>query len=362
MKLLDKYLLGQFVKHFFTVNIAFASIYLLVDFIEKFDNFTKAGKSVGLAMKFFMLNIPFVVDQLGPILILLSGVISLGILNHTNELTALKAGGIPLKKIVQPFLLGGLLFTTLMIAAAQWLLPYTISTTNAIWHEQIKGKLPLGIYRNGRYYYKGTEGFYSFEWPNPKKLLFRNFSYSRWNDEYNTEALITAQYAKWSNTKQQWLLDIAQIQKMEDEGKYVIKNFRHWEIQLPEKPIDFLVPEYESAEQSLTDLFRSTKTQETASQTRKAWTDFFSRISYILLGLPLLLLGLPMLLISYQKWGKDLSIAIPASCGMAFFAWGIWGALQSLAAAGYMPPLLAAVAIHFIFATLGIFLLQRQDK
>ena len=35
-----------------------------------------------------------------------------------------------------------------------------------------------------------------------------------------------------------------------------------------------------------------------------------------------------------------LSIAIPASCGLAFVAWGLWGALQSLARADYINPLL----------------------
>lgn len=362
MKLLDKYLLTQFVKHFFTVNVAFASIYLLVDFIEKFDNFTRAGKPLSLALKFFLMNIPFVVDQLGPILILLSGVISLGILNHTNELTALKAGGIPLKKIVQPFIVGGLIFTALMLAAAQWLLPYTISTTNEIWHEQVQGKLPLGIYRNGRYYYKGIEGFYSFQWPNRKKLLFKNFSYSRWDENYNTAALITARYAKWDKNKNRWILDVVQFQKKTDDQNYNIQILPHWEIKLPETPVDFLVPEYESAEQSLTALYTATQKQETEGQTLKAWTSFLSRISYILLGMPLLLLGLPILLISYQKWGKDLSVAIPASCGMAFGAWGIWGALQSLAGAGYISPIIAAVAIHIFFVTGGLLLLKRQDS
>ena len=97
MKLLDRYLLGQFIKYFFTVNVGFVSIYLLVDFFEKIDNFSRAGKPFALAMKFFLLNIPFIIDQIGPVLVLLSGVITLGILNHTRELTALKAGGIPLQ-------------------------------------------------------------------------------------------------------------------------------------------------------------------------------------------------------------------------------------------------------------------------
>ncbi len=43
MKLLDRYLLGQFIRYFFTVNVGFVAIYLLVDFFEKIDNFSRAG-------------------------------------------------------------------------------------------------------------------------------------------------------------------------------------------------------------------------------------------------------------------------------------------------------------------------------
>ncbi len=362
MKLLDKYLLGQFIKHFCTVTVGFSAIYLLVDFIEKFDNFSRAGKSFGLAMKFFMLNVPFIIDQLGPILILLSGVISLGILNHSHELNALKAGGIPLSKIIRPLFIGAFLLTGTFIAAAQWLLPYTIPTASSIWNEEVKGKLPLGIYRNGRYYYKGTEGFYSFERPNPKNMIFKNFSYSRWDDMYNTKSLLVAQKAKWNKKNNQWIFTGVQTQELQDDGHYLIDNYSKQTFTLPETPTDFVVPDEASAEQSLTGLYKAIKKAKTEWQKNRAWTNFLSRLSYLLLGLPLLVLGLPVLLYCYKKWGRDLYIAIPASCGIAFLAWGIWGALQSLAGAGYLPPLLAATAIHIIFSISGIILLRKEDQ
>ena len=67
------------------------------------------------------------------------------------------------------------------------------------------------------------------------------------------------------------------------------------------------------------------------------------------------------MMLSFQKWGRDLSIAIPASCGLAFVAWGIWGAMQSLAGAGYLHPGIAAVTVHILFAGTGIYLLRQQD-
>ncbi len=362
MSLLNRYLLSQFLKYFFTVNAGFVAIYLLVDFFEKFDDFSNGGKPLGLALEYFILTIPFVVDQLGPVFILLAGVITLGILNHTNELTALKAGGVPLRLIIRPLLIGSVIFTILFIAAAQWLLPITVARTNNIWFEQLKGKVPLGIMRNNRYYYKGKNGFYSFGWPIPTHYIFKDFSYSRWDDKYNINSLITAAYANWNEEDESWVLNVGQIQQIEDGNNYKIRNFKYKKLKLPERPEDFLIPENKSAEQSLTDLFQEIDRTEVEHETQAALTKFLSRASYILLGIPLLLLGLPILLYSYRKWGRDLSVAIPASCGLAFVAWGIWGALQSMAIAGHLSPILAAASIHIIFSLAGIFLLIRNDR
>ena len=134
--------------------------------------------------------------MLGPILILLSGVITLGILSHNNELTAMMAGGIHMRTIIHPILIGSLLFTMLFLSMAQWVLPRTIAATNTIWYEEVKGMVPLGIFRNGRYYYKGKEGFYSFARPWPDKYIFLDFSYSSWNPDHKLKMLVSAKRAE----------------------------------------------------------------------------------------------------------------------------------------------------------------------
>jgi len=360
MQLLTRYLLAQFTRYFLTINVGFVAVYLLIDFFEKYDEFAEAGKPASLIIQFFLYNIPFVIDQLGPILILLSGVITLGILNHSNELTALKAAGIPLRRITRPIFIAALLVTTLFIGVAQFLLPKTISQTNDIWFEQVRGKVPLGIFRNGRYYFKGSEGFYSFNWPNNKDMVLINFSYSTWDDEYNIETVTVAKFARW--TRFGWSLRKGHIQRSTGDGSFESELFGARYFSFPETTEDFLIPEYESAEMSLTGLFQDIDDQETESDATNARAEFFSRISYLILGIPLLLLGLPILILSYKKWGRDLSIAIPVSCGMAFFAWGVWGALQSLAKTGYIPAMPAALAVHVVFSLIGIYLLRRQDR
>lgn len=360
MQLLTRYLLAQFTRYFFTIIVGFVAVYLLIDFFEKYDEFAEAGKPASLILQFFIYNIPFVIDQLGPILILLSGVITLGILNHSNELTALKAAGIPLKRITRPIFIAAFFFTTLFIGAAQFILPKTISITNDIWFEQVRGKVPLGIYRNGRYYFKGSEGFYSFQWPNNKDMVLSHFSYSTWDENYNIKDVTVARFARW--TKFGWSLKKGQIQRQTEDGTFETELFNARYFFFPETTEDFLIPEYESAEMSLTGLFSDIGDQETETDTINARAEFYSRVSYLILGIPLLLLGLPILILSYRKWGRDLSIAIPVSCGMAFFAWGSWGTLQSFAKTGYIPALPAALVVHVVFSLFGIYLLRKQDR
>lgn len=351
----------QFLRSFLIVAAAFVAIYILVDFFEKIDRFMSTGQSMGLVFQFFLLSIPFIIDMLGPVLILLAGVISLGILSHNNELTAMMAGGIHLRTIINPILFGAILLTMLFLSMAQWVLPRTIEATNTIWYENVKGMVPLGIYRNGRYYYKGKEGFFSFARPWPKKNVFLDFSYSSWTPDHTLETLVTAKKAEWTEANG-WQLSQGQIQRSTPPEGFVTTLFDTQNFAFPESPEFFFVPKYQSAELSLTELFQDMHKQETESETAIARTNFYSRISYTLLGIPLLFLGLPVLMISYKRWGKDLSVAIPVSCGMAFVAWGLWGALQSLAKAGYLSPVIAAMLIHIIFGVSGFLLLHRQGN
>lgn len=314
-----------------------------------------------MALTYFFFTIPAIIDQLGPVFILLAGVIALGMLNHSHELTALKAGGLPLQTIIKPLLSGAVLFTLLFIISAQWLLPVTVAKTNHIWFEQLKGKVPLGIVRENRYYYKGKEGFYSFHWKNPKQYIFQNFSYSTWDENHNLKEMITSESAHWQSDTNEWLLQNGQIQK-KDQKRYQAKHFTKRNFLFKETPSEFLIPVNKAAEYSLSDLYWETERAYTDHEKQVAWTAFSGRLSYLLLGIPLLLLGLPFLLYSYGKWGKDLSVAIPVSCGLAFFAWGIWGALQSLAIAGYLSPLIAAGGLHLLFIITGTYFLRKEDQ
>lgn len=359
MKLLDRYLLRQFAKNILLVLSLFVAIYLLVDFFERIDEFIQANKPLGLAAKYLLLNIPFMIEQLMPVCILLGGVVTLGLLNHHGELAAMKAGGICVGRLAAPVVAGAVLSSLLLLAMGQWLLPTTVATANQILHEQVRGEIPQGLYRNNRFYYRGKHGFYSFARPDPKLDRYVDFSYATYDDDFRLQWLLSAGTAKWQNGE--WHLGDCQTKAITGTEGYKVTTYDAMKIVLPETPTDFFMPEYKLNEMSLTQLYGRTHSTGSSGD-REARFKLYERLSYMLLGLPMMLLGLPVLLLVHQRWGRDLSLAIPVSCGLAFLAWGCWGTLQSLARGNYVHPAIAASAIHLLISGLGIWLLKQQDR
>lgn len=359
MTLLDRYLIQQFFKNLLFIVFALLSIYFLVDFFERFDNFMEAKLPIELAVRYFLLKVPFMLDMLQPVCILLAGVITLGILNHNHEFMALKAAGISTLRITRPLLLSAAFVTLFALVVAEWILPPTFSETERIWNEEVNHKIPTGIIRNGRTYFRGKEGIYSFVRSNDQQNDFTAFSYTAVNQQFDPQLLLSARQAHWVNGL--WTFNDGQLKKIVKaaENVYEISVFEQMTLPLQESPADFFAPTFKASEQSLTALYAGTR--EVNADTHLAKVNFHSRLSFIFLGIPLILIGIPVILITHQKWGHDLTLAIPLSCGMAFVAWSWWSTAQSMAKAAYMAPFAASWAMYLIICPCGFWLLKRQE-
>jgi len=358
MKLLDRYLVIQFTKNLLLVLSSLLSIYLLVDFFERVDNFLEAQKSVAMAVKYLMLKVPFMYEQMIPVCILLAGIITLGVLNHHFEFMALMAGGISVTRIIRPLFAAAAFFTLISIIVGQWVLPPTLTETNRIWYEEVNRQVPKGIIRDGRTYFRGENGIFSFVRPDPEKTVFSNFTYASFSAAHGLKFLLTAETAAWQDNN--WQFRNGQINERSDKGEVSVSNFKEISFPFSETPADFFMPKYLITELSYSQLLREAVASKFLGSA--AWLEFHRRVSYIFLGIPLLLIGVPVLLASHKSKGRDLAVAIPVSCVMAFAAWGAWSAGQSMAQSAYLPPGLASWSIHILACALGFYLLRRHNR
>ncbi len=349
MTLLDRYLATIFLRNLALVLATLVGIYLLIDFIEKVDNFLEAGKSVALAGRYLLLKIPLICEQIMPVCLLLAVVISVGALSHNREILAMHCGGITLTRIIVPLLACVIAISLLVTAAAQWLTPTAVSTTNRIWYEEVKNEKARGTVIRGMTFHRGKNGIYSFK-RLKQKNHFRDFSYVARDHGHRLSIFVSARKASWKDGS--WLLSQVFVQNGDGEARYL----EQMGITLPDHPDEFFQPPYHLEEQPLSTLFRDRVRDRGAALTLQ------KRLSYLFLGLPLVVLGLPLLILMIRRWQTSLALAIPASCVLAFIAWCRWSFSIAMAANYNASPFLFAWSAHLVCLTGGIFLFRQVGR
>jgi len=102
---------------------ALGGIHLAITGLDKLRTFTSHGASAGALLKYLMLELPLTIYQVLPFSLLMATVIGLGMLSGRSEITAMRAAGISVQRVVMPLLLVGLLASLLLWWAGIGMLP-----------------------------------------------------------------------------------------------------------------------------------------------------------------------------------------------------------------------------------------------
>lgn len=342
MKLLDRYIIRQLAWHFLLIVAALTALYLLVDLFERLDNFQERGLPASLTLRYFLMKLPMILDQIGPVSLLLSGIITLGLLMNQRELQSLNAAGISKARVLMPFGVGALACTLLGLATAQWLLPASGLAANRIWRQEVMGERGAGTVRQGVTFFRGRQGVYAFQTRDRNHEVLREFRYQELGGAKEGGVTLYAKSATYRNGI--WHLKDGQIRSCRPEAK--VEFFTEKSLPLPEEAALFFAPVALDFEQPLTTLARRAVATAQPGH-RQAVLDLNRRLSFLLLGLPLLFLALPIVLcFELGRRGINLAFAIPVSTGLAFLVWGLWSGLQALAQTSALPVMIASWSIH----------------
>ena len=145
MKLLHKYIVTEFIKLLVITSLAFISIFILVEFIDKIGDISGKNTPALEAVAYFLYKIPYIFSMILPIAILLSVVLSLGILSRRSEITVIKAGGIGIPRVIVPLLICGALLSAGSIFINEVITPIT---NKKAFNIELKwmGKKPQGMF------------------------------------------------------------------------------------------------------------------------------------------------------------------------------------------------------------------------
>lgn len=139
-KIWERYFLRQMCQVFLLFLFGFYALYILIDYSNHAGSFKHHHFSTVDIARFYGFEFITRMDVLVPFAILIAFIKTVSTCNANNELVALMASGIPLKRLMQPFVVFALLCIVLIYFNTEILQPYAVKNHNQLEESRAKKK------------------------------------------------------------------------------------------------------------------------------------------------------------------------------------------------------------------------------
>jgi len=358
-KIIDRYVAKEFLISYLIVMMVVLSLRVLIDLFLQFDEFveTKAtGQAPGvIEVAGFILNyyVPKLFEyfrDFSGMIILLAAVFSLMRMTRQNELTAILASGISLKRVVAPIVLLGFVLNILMVVDQEFILPRLADKLTRRHDERDQLRAVRDFLLSDR----DQSLFYGRRFDPQTKIITNMLVLLRSDGQMIGH--VTADQAKWDYDREVWKLTNGLYFK--DETGNVQQDIREW----PEYQSN-ITPEYLWLQRnssfknlmSYPELSRLIQRRQLKKNDElEAISETHFRLATPIINMVMLLLGLPMLASREKRNTKSaifMAILGAGGCFIATFA-------CKLMAGSIIEPFTAAALPIIIFTPLSILALE----
>jgi len=202
VSLLDRYVAREFVSVFVLTALGFVLLYLVIDLFDRLDILLRYHASLYSAVKYFAFKIPLMVTQVIPPAVLVSCLISLGLLGRHNEITAMRAAGVSLLQTARPLLIAAVTISVLALAWDEGVVPYCARQFQQINNIEIRKRAPRGILSERDIWYRGARGIYNIGHIDQERGKLYGLTIYRVDPNFSLRTILEVPVATWDGD--QW--------------------------------------------------------------------------------------------------------------------------------------------------------------
>lgn len=141
MRTLDRYILRQYLPALLLALLAFISIFLVVDFIEKLSRFLDHDATAWSVARYFLWKAPYVIVMMLPVALLMATFLTLGQMARFHELSAIVTSGVSLARLAVPVLVIAALACGASFVLGELVVPQATARRERILEQEID-KIP----------------------------------------------------------------------------------------------------------------------------------------------------------------------------------------------------------------------------
>lgn len=369
MTILDRYITRQLLLTFAFGLIAFILIFLVIDMMEKLDDFIDANVPIGTIFHYYVVFTPEIIKLMTPVALLLASLFVVGRLSNQNELAAMKSSGVSLYRLLLPFLVIAFIISGVSIYFNGWVVPYANQKKFSL--ERIHLHRAGDSYNRFNIFFQdGRTRLISIGHYDSQSKIASHVSIEDFADT-NLTTLVRrydAPQMDWvtkpllgpDSVKEGWVLRSGTTREFRDQAQ-LLTYFDQFPIgKLNVTPAEIEKKQRKPDEMDYDELKEFIENQKSAGQDVSRWmVDFYSKIAFPFASVIVVLFGVPF---GSIKRRSGVAIEFGICVAVTFIYMAFMKMSQVFGYNGDLNPLFTAWLANLIFLVLGIVNLVRVPK
>jgi LPS export ABC transporter permease LptG len=363
--ILDEYVMGSALRNFLLVLTSLVVLFLIFTFFELIGDIIKYRTPLVTVGDYLLNLIPFILYNVTPLSTLIAVLITFGTLNRTSEITAMKATGTSLYRVVAPAILLAAILSVALFAFDEVYLPGANRRQEALLNV-IKDKQAQTFLRPDRQWMSGQTGgngeptriFYYQNFDSDKKV-FANLTVFEFDPgTFTLTRRIFAETARWDDKVNGWVLENGWQRNFSGPS---ISSYQSFTVstfpEIHEQPSYFKKEVRQSQEMSYPELSTYIDDlKQSGFDTMRLRVQLYRKLAYPVITLIMAIIAIPFALVA----GKRGSVAgLGTAIGVAIVYWVVAAIFENLGDVNSLPAVLAAWSPDLLFFIAGSYLLLR---
>jgi lipopolysaccharide export system permease protein len=360
MKIIDSYLVKQFIQTIFFGILAFTLLFVVIDMMEKLGDIVDQNVPTNIIFEYYFVFIPEIIRLITPVAVLLASLFVAGKMTNLNELTALKASGVSLYRFMAPFIITSILVSLISVYFGGYVVPD--ANKRKVYIEREFMKKGIVNFSNNIFFQDSPTRIISINHYDTYTQSANQVSIQEFDSSDKTRLInrTDAFRMEYDSLKSAWVCFEGISRTFTDSTeileKFVAKEFNNFFI----RPADVLKKQTKSEEMTLTELSEfSAEQKRTGNNPIEIDIEYHSRIAYAFACIVVVLFGLP---IASNKRRGGLAIQFGFNLLITFVYLLFMKISQAYGKSGMLSPFLTSWFANFIFLAAAIINIERARK
>ncbi len=363
-RILDEYVVREFLNIFFLVIAGFLMLLLIFTFFELVGDILRNRIPLATVGEYLVYLTPNLLYHIAPLAVLIAVLVSFGVLNRNSELTAMKATGISLYRLLVPIVSIGVILAVFLFLFDQFYLPQANRRQEAL-RNIIKGRPPQTVLHPEQKWIFGQprpgEPGRIFYYPffDSVRDEFANISVFEFDPStFSLTRRIFAARAIWDTAQNTWRFENGWVRDFDGARPIQYREFRNTTFsEIHEEPAYFTKEALQSQEMNFGQLERYIDDlRQSGFDTMRLRVALWHKLAYPLTAIEMAVLAIPFAL-SMGRRGSLTGIAVAIGVALAYQVIDeLFGAMGNV---NYLPAMLAAWSPDVLFGLMGGYLLLR---